>query len=195
MKALIILVMMLTWNGRIVCKDGKCQYVVRTQPTVQVKTDASNNNSKLPLVQMQGDAGTATVSSFGGTVDIQYILRTLLEKMAHDERFRGSPGLPGPAGVPGPRGEKGEPGVISREMVDGIKVELRREYQQQIDAKQKEIDELRAQVSQLTRQVKSLLDITFKVELVDPDGQVQSGEVHPNTGSGVLRINLSREEL
>lgn len=194
MKAFIILIVMLAWNGRIVCKDGRCQYVARTQPTVQITTDTSNK-PKLPLVPMQGDAGTATVASESRPVDVQYILRILWERMENDERFRGSPGSPGLAGVPGPRGEKGEPGVISQEMIDGIKAELRGEYRQQIDAKQKEIDELRAQVSQLTRQMKSLLDVTFRVELVDPDGQIQSGDVHPNTGTGVLRINLSREEL
>lgn len=106
----------------------------------------------------------------------------IIERLVRDGRFRGPTGPPGPAGGPGPQGEKGEPGSFPSEALA------------EIQSQRQEIAELKLQIDQLTRELQGLRDITFQVELVGPDGRVQSGEVHPNTGDGLLRINL-REEL
>jgi len=112
-----------------------------------------------------------------------------LQRLDTDSRFRGAPGLPGspgppgPPGDPGPQGEKGAPGTLPLPV------------QEQLESQRATIVSLQNQVDQLTRELRQLRDITFSVELVSPDGRTQSGEVHPNTGTGLLRLNLSREEL
>ena len=99
----------------------------------------------------------------------------------------GSKGPQGSKGDPGPQGSKGDPGVMDAETVDRLT--------QQIAANRAMIEVLQLQQSQLDEQLEGLLNVTFQVEVVSPSGQIQNGEVSPNTGDGLLHLDFSTKEF
>ena len=108
------------------------------------------------------------------------MLAELIERLAKDERFRGARGADGakgdqgdqgPSGARGPAGQDGKPGPPGQTGPPGPGADT---------------SELLGQLNTLRNRLESA---TFTVEVVLPNGSIETGEVHAD--GGVLRLDLS----
>lgn len=206
------------------CASGTCQLTptvvsVKTQPERLAATSISaapSSVERVPLAPVREGVGQVSVvhtasnsAAIERIVDIVWV--RLLQRLDAEARFRGPPGPPGPRGDPGPsgppggQGPPGPSGEVELESLRGRVSSLESLVERQeisLRSQREEIAQLKQLLSQLQearvsleQQLEKLLGTTFRVEVVPPSGPTQVGEVHPNTGEGLLRINLSREEL
>jgi len=135
--------------------------------------------------QPAAPAGSSTqVGPSQATLSQEQLLNTLLERMAKDERFRGVAGPSGPPGPIGPAGGDGRDGSVGAQGPRGPVGEPGPPGQD-IDA-----SGAMAAIAAIGNRID---DLTFTVEVVQPDGTVDTGVV-VHVDGGVLRINLSGKE-
>ena len=107
-------------------------------------------------------------------VDLDSLADKIVEKMAADERFRGTPGKDGAAGPKGDKGEDGRPGPPGPSGRD---------------ADPEKLSALEKSIEDVKRHLAALDEATFDVEIVSPRGEIHTGKVRSR--GGLLRLDLS----
>lgn len=94
----------------------------------------------------------------------------------------GEPGPPGPRGIAGPAGPPGPAGTVSNNQIKQLQAENR---QLRVDTRR-----MAEQLVAVTGRLEQLEKAKFHVELILPDGRIQSGEV--SVSGGFLTLDFSR---